>query len=420
MTGIRRLFNPVQEYAWGSTTAIPELLGQSVPADRPQAELWMGAHPRGPSLVEIDGRRVSLAELIAREPEAVLGAEAVARFGPELPFLFKVLAAARPLSIQAHPDREQARAGFDRENQERIPLDAFRRSYRDANHKPEILCALTPFWALKGFRPAAEIFALGEELGLDSLRDELALLQAPTGDGGLKAFFGALMRLPARRRELACAQAAAPGDIGAGRHLSSQRQAMLNWIGRLQRFYPGDIGSLAPLFLNLVRLEPGEAIFLPAGELHAYLEGTGVELMANSDNVLRGGLTPKHVDVPELLRILRFVPASTTRQEIRPAGPGETVFVSPAREFRLSRLTLSGRSGDIKGRPRSVEILLCTRGEALIRENGSGREMLVRRGGSLLVPAGLPGYAMRGEADLYKASVPAGKTAPGGGSTVKY
>jgi len=407
MIGIRRLINPVQEYAWGSTTAIPGLLGLANPDGRPQAELWMGAHPRGPSLVDMEGRRISLAELIAYDPEAVLGSETVARFGAGLPFLFKVLAAAKPLSIQAHPDKEQARAGFARENREKIPLDAFQRSYRDAFHKPEILCALTGFWALKGFRPAAEILDLCAGLGPVGLDSELELLRA-SGEAGLKAFFGALMSLPAGRRERACAEAAARCKELSLRTAPAAR-AEWAWIARLHDLYPGDSGSLAPLYLNLVHLAPGEALFLPAGELHAYLEGTGIELMANSDNVLRGGLTPKHVDVPELLRILRFEPASAVLQESRPGGSGETVYRSPAREFRLSRLTLppGGGAGYEANGPRSVEILLCTRGEAFIRVRGGAVDgLLIRQGESVLIAADLPGYTIRGEADLYKAAVP--------------
>jgi mannose-6-phosphate isomerase len=404
--GICRLINPIQEYAWGSTTAIPELLGRSGAADRPQAELWMGAHRRAPSQVEIRGRRHSLAELIARDPEALLGPATVARFGHELPFLFKVLAAASPLSIQAHPDREQARSGFARENEEGIPLDAFHRSYRDANHKPEILCALTPFWALKGFRPAAEILSLGSQLALESLNAELALLRPAADGGGLKAFFSSLMRLSHPRREQVCTEAADRAEAAARIGVSPESRPVWTWIGRLHRLYPGDIGILAPLFLNLIRLEPGDAIFLPAGQLHAYLEGTGIELMANSDNVLRGGLTAKHMDVPELLDILRFEPAPTGFQESRPGEPGEMVYVSPAREFRLSCLSVSGGAGYTSAASRSVEILLCTRGEAVIRESGSEQELPVRRGESLLVPASLPGYTIRGEATFYKAAVP--------------
>ncbi len=406
MIGICRLINPIQEYAWGSTTAIPELLGRSGAADRPQAELWMGAHPRAPSQVEIRGRRHSLAELIAREPEALLGSGTVARFGAELPFLFKVLAAASPLSIQAHPDREQARSGFARENSRRIPLNAFQRNYRDANHKPEILCALTSFWALKGFRPAAEILSLGSQLGLESLDAELAPLRSPADGGGLKTFFSSLMRLSPPRRQQVCTEAAARAETAVRTGISPEFQPVWTWIYRLHRLYPGDIGILAPLFLNLICLEPGDAIFLPAAQLHAYLEGTGIELMANSDNVLRGGLTAKHMDVPELLDILRFEPAPVGFQESRPGEPGETVYVSPAREFRLSRLSVSGGAGYTVESPRSVEILLCTRGEAVIRETRRDGELRVKRGESLLVPARVPGYAVRGEATFYKAAVP--------------
>jgi mannose-6-phosphate isomerase len=383
---ISRLENTVQRYAWGSPDAIPALLGRDNPGGEPWAELWMGDHPRGPSRLEDGG---PLSEAIARDPEGVLGPKVAARYGARLPFLFKVLAAARPLSIQCHPDEAQARAGFDREEAAGVPVDAFERNYRDPNHKPELICALTPFRALKGFRPIPELLSAFKRWGCEALAEERAALRARQDGEGLRAFFSALMQLPDDRRREAVAQvvAAAGGPAGA----RDPERARL--IGELSEAYPGDIGVLAPLYLNLLTLSPGEALYLPAGELHAYLGGLALEIMANSDNVLRGGLTPKHVDVPELLKTLRFAAGRPEVLTAHPAGQGVRTWLTPASEFSLSRIVVQSdwQSGALK----RVEILLGLEGRVSI-EGRDQPPLALPRGASVVVPASAGGYTLRG------------------------
>ncbi|MCU0597528.1 MAG: mannose-6-phosphate isomerase, class I [Desulfobacterota bacterium] len=288
MNRIALLRNPVQHYAWGSKTFIPELLGEAAPSAGPVAEVWMGAHPKGVSQVLWDGAWISLADLIQRDPENILGKKAARRFSNRLPFLFKILSAAIPLSIQAHPDRAQARQGFARENRLRIPPDDPARNYRDDNHKPEILCALTSFDGLKGFRKAEDILALFERVHVPALEKPLARLQSPSQD--VAGFFSAFLALTAENRKSAISEL-----MTHARSRDSSDPAF-SWVLRLHQHFPDDIGVFAPLLLNLIHLEPGEAIYVGSGELHSYLQGAGVELMANSDNVIRAGLTPKHAD----------------------------------------------------------------------------------------------------------------------------
>ena len=328
-----RLACPVQHYAWGSTTAIPDLLG--VPADgRPWAELWIGAHPSAPAILP-DGRTLDAA--IALDPNGWLGAAVVHRFGPRLPFLLKVLAAGEPLSLQAHPSQEQARAGFARENAAGIALDSPTRVYHDPHHKPELLCALTPFDALCGFRPLAATIDLIASLPAAQLLQPFAdvLQRANEPADALREVVGHLLTMPAGDQRLLTEQTAAACATYDGSFALAT-----SWMVRLAQRYPGDIGSVVSLLLNVVRLEPGQAIGLTSGNLHSYLSGTGVELMANSDNVLRGGLTPKHIDVPELLRILDCTPLD--EPVLRPtSSPGSTRYAIDAPEFRLDRHELS-------------------------------------------------------------------------------
>jgi mannose-6-phosphate isomerase len=392
MNRIRRLLNPVQEYAWGSRSAIAKLLGQPVPSPRPQAELWMGAHPRAPSHVLLDGGEVRLDEWIQKDPVTVLGPRTAVGFDRQLPFLLKVLAAGLPLSIQAHPDREQAREGFAREEEAGIPRDAPERNYRDDNHKPELICALTRFWALNGFRATDEIARLVERLDVVDLEaivsDDLA--------GTLSTLLG---MQPAMRRTLV-------GQVvDSARRLATEDPAY-DWIGRLQMEYPDDAGVLGPLLLNLVRLEPGQAMALPARRLHAYLDGTGIEIMANSDNVLRGGLTVKHVDVPELLTVLEFEPSDPGVMAAEPVSRTESLYPGQAREFALSSIHVSGRDVFSSPEEREVEILLCTEGSGRLDEMRTGYWLEVSRGDSFLVPAAAGPYSIQGRATLFRARVP--------------
>jgi mannose-6-phosphate isomerase len=391
------LKNVIQEYAWGSHTAIADLLGTASPSDMPQAELWMGAHPKAPSVVKYEGKEISLAELIRRHPEDILGKAAAEKFGSQLPYLFKVLAAAKPLSVQAHPDKNQAVAGFERENEMNIPLNAPNRNYRDAHHKPECICALTPFWALNGFRNIPEILSLTEKICPKQLEKETAELLKHPGSSGLKDFFFGLMTMDPEQQQQIIANAL----VNAQKY--TEDDPVCKWITALHDAYPSDIGVLSPIFLNLICLEPGEAMFLPAGELHSYLDGLGIELMANSDNVLRGGLTPKHIDVPELLKVLNFEERDIAVLLPEAISDYEKVYPGSAEEFVLSVIHLEPGM-DAVFHPKSVEILLCIQGQGKIIHQNQAIE--IRKGASAIVPASAGDYCIEGELVIYKASVP--------------
>lgn len=412
-----RLDNSVRPYAWGSTTALPELLGVP-PTGEPQAELWMGAHPGAPSLVDRGSGPVALSEVIAADPEGELGAATTAAFGPRLPFLLKLLAADSPLSLQVHPDLPQATAGFAAEEAAGVPLDAPHRNYKDANHKPELLCALTPFEGLCGFRPAPEAAGLLSGLDVDGLKPYADILRASPESDALREVLTALLSadrtaLAATVAETAAAaerlsggngvEGAEPGEAGAPGEPGAAARAAYAVSASLARHYPGDPGVIAALLLNHVRLHPGEALYLGAGVPHAYLAGLGVELMANSDNVLRCGLTPKHVDVPELLRIVRF--EGTAPEILRPeADGGEEVYATPVDEFRLSRLVLApgGQSRELDGR--TPQILLCTAGSATLRDEADGSELTLERGRSAYLRAGTR-PRVSGDGTLFRATV---------------
>lgn len=398
---IYRLENVVQNYAWGSTTAISQITRRPTPSEKPQAELWMGTHPKGPSRVQIDDHTMALQELIEQQPVDILGPHTAKHYNNALPFLFKILAAARPLSIQAHPDMAQAREGYARENRTGKPVDAPDRNYRDGNHKPEIIVALTPFWGLNGFRIPETAAALLDPICPTSLKDALKALRFD-GKKGLRTFFNAMMTLGDKEKTAAC------DEIVRKAAATGTKTPVLEWVLTLADAYPGDLGILSPALLNLVCLDPGQAMYLPAGQLHAYLDGVGIELMANSDNVLRGGLTPKHVDVSELLRIVRFQSTAVKTIGPEPARDCEAVYHSPAAEFCLSVIRTCAVTAYRAPAIRSVEILLCTEGKGRMAETGCGETLDVSSGNSFLVPAAVKGYTIRGDLTLYKASVPLG------------
>jgi mannose-6-phosphate isomerase len=327
-----------RHYEWGSPTAIPGLMGRP-PDGRPVAELWFGDHPGAPSAVPAAG--TTLDRLVAADPETMLGTAVTRRFGTRLPFLLKILAADKALSIQVHPTRVQARAGFDAEDAAAIPRDAAHRNYRDANHKPELLCALTPFDALCGFRPRTETLAVLATLGLP----ELAFVEAALhGPDPLRDAFTAVLTHPDPDAAVRAVTARVAGET-EGPLLATRLVA---------EDCDGDVGVLLTLLLNYVHLAPGEGIYLDAGNIHAYLRGTAVEIMANSDNVLRCGLTPKHIDVPELLRIADFAELAEPRW---PAVDGR--FDVPVPDFRLTRLAVDAATTLHDGGP---QIVLCTAG----------------------------------------------------------
>jgi mannose-6-phosphate isomerase len=351
MRHVIKLINQIKTYAWGSSLWIPQLTGRQNSSGEPWAELWMGVHPQGPSVLDIPGEQPLLSDFIGKYPELCLGETTGREFGG-LPFLFKILAAAKPLSVQAHPDPVQAREGFERENAAGLAPEDPARNYKDPNHKPEILCALSPFRAMCGFREPETVLALLETFFQASLMQPGTPLNAgfvrlrealETGDGGaLRIFLTALFDLPGEfRRELSAYTLEQEPVLEKTdpRHTDIWQTAAY-----FARLYPGDPAVISPLYLNLISLAPGEAIYLPAGILHAYIEGLGVELMANSDNVLRGGLTSKHVDPEELAGILEFRPFAPA--VLRPPKPIPSAFTYPVncREFSLSVIRGKGET----------------------------------------------------------------------------
>jgi len=385
-------------YAWGSRTAIATLQGRHVPSPTPEAELWMGAHPLAPSRLTRDGAHTDLAAVIAANGRRELGERVRSSFGARLPFLLKVLAAEEPLSLQAHPTEAQARAGFEDEERRAVPLTAPHRNYKDPHHKPELLSALTPFEALCGFRQAGETLALFEELGVRHRHGFLAPLHTSPDTTGLAESFRTLMTLP-------------PGEaldltarvVNACRAGTGAFEAECRWAVRLSEKYPGDRGVVSALMLNLVRLEPGEAIYLGAGNLHAYLHGVGIEIMASSDNVLRGGLTPKHVDVAELLEVLDFRDGPIGIVRPREVDAREVVWDTPAPEFRLSRIDLQHEA--VRRDVHAPEILLCTVGEVNLASFVDGSRLVLRPGASAFIPADAGGYHLEGRGTTFRASI---------------
>jgi mannose-6-phosphate isomerase len=379
-----RLDNTIRPYAWGSPTAIPHLLGTE-PTGEPQAEMWMGAHPGAPSRTD----RGTLVEVIDADPEKELGPAAVAKFGPRLPFLLKILAAGAPLSLQVHPDLEQAKEGYADEERRGIPVDAPHRNYKDANHKPELICALTEFDGLCGFRDPLAAAGLLDDLGVDSLKPYVDLLHAHPEDAALREVLTAILTADPEEMSRTVAEAAAACTRLGGIYAP---------YADIAHHYPGDPGVIAAMLLNHVRLQPGEALYLGAGVPHAYLNGLGVEIMANSDNVLRCGLTPKHVDVPELLRIVRFRPSDPGVLRPEASPDGEELYETPIDEFRLSRYVLpeAGSAHDLTRA--TPQILLCTAGSVRAGEHD------LTPGRSVFVPAGEKAE-VSGTGTLFRATV---------------
>ena len=405
-----RLRNPIQRYDWGSLVLLPAMLGVE-PDGTTQAELWMGAHPSAPSAVQHHGEWIGLDAVIAAEAEAMVGPAVRARFGDTLPFLFKVLAAAEPLSLQLHPDLAAARAGFAREEAAGLARHDGARRYPDANHKPELLVALEPFDVLSGFRTPRDIAALLVAFGLASPWVELAA----GGDAG--RLCAALWALPGHEQEV-LADRVLQAATTAGSAAITGFADEADFVRRAGARHPRDVGLVVGLCLNRLRLQPGQAAFAGAGRLHSYLHGFGLEIMANSDNVVRGGLTSKAVDVTELLALLVTTPDAPVpiSPSPAPAGPGsehastEAWFPVSVEEFALSRFDLRGDVRPVASP--GPEILCCVDGVVDVVVQGGlragptgGASETLTRGQSVFVPAAQHGYQLRGAGTVYRASV---------------
>ncbi|WP_328946331.1 mannose-6-phosphate isomerase, class I [Streptomyces sp. NBC_00250] len=378
------LDNTVRPYPWGSTTAIADLVG-AAPTGEPQAEIWMGSHPGAPSLTA----RGPLNEVIDADPVRELGAAAVGTFGPRLPFLLKVLAAGAPLSLQVHPDLARAQAGFAAEEAAAVPIDAPHRNYKDANHKPELICALTPFTGLCGFRTSVEAANTIGALGVDSLKPYVDVLRTHPEDAALREVMTALLTADREQMAHTVAEAAAAAARLGGPHAQ---------YAALAHHYPSDPGVIAAMLLNQVQLQPGDALFLGAGVPHAYLDGLGVEIMANSDNVLRCGLTPKHVDVPELLKVVHFESNEPAVLRPRSLASGEEIYDTPVDEFRLSRFVRSENDAPTDLTAPTPQILLAVAG----RPKAGG--VALSPGKSVFVPAGETNH-LSGTGTVFRATV---------------
>jgi mannose-6-phosphate isomerase len=392
--------NRIRPYAWGSRTAIAELTGGPTPSAHPQAEMWMGAHPGDPSvLLGLPGER-SLAEAVAADPDAMLGPAVAAAFGGRFPFLLKVLAAAEPVSLQAHPSAAQARAGYDAEEAAGIPATDQNRNYRDPHGKPEMICALTEIRALCGFAEPERTVEVIAGLGVPQFDHYLALLSGQPDAEGTRALFSSLITVPGSvlgpLSDAVVAACVAKLREGTGPYLAEYRTVL-----ELGERYPGDAGVLASLLLNRVTLHPGQALYLPSGNLHAYLSGVGVEIMANSDNVLRGGLTPKHVDVPELMRVLDFTPGPIPVLVGEATPTGELVYPAPAVEFRLSRIEVGHAVREITHD--GPQVILVTAGE--VRLTSTGRESLrAAKGQSVWIAAEDRTVRITGAGTIFRAT----------------
>ncbi|CAM3872409.1 mannose-6-phosphate isomerase [Xenorhabdus thuongxuanensis] len=370
-----KMTNKVQHYDWGSKTALTDIYGIENPDNQPMAELWMGAHPKCSSLVTDPqtGETIALNSLIDKEPEKYLGEKVTQQF-QRLPFLFKVLCAAQPLSIQVHPDKTSAEIGFAKENAQGIPLDSAQRNYKDDNHKPELVYALTPFKAMNAFRPLSEIAQLLDYVSA-AHPDIQTFLQQPT-EQNLSLLFSQLLNMQGEQKHLAMAVLKSALNCHQGEPWDT--------IKRMTSFYPDDNGLFAPLLLNIVELEPGQAMFLYARTPHAYLDGVALEVMANSDNVLRAGLTSKHIDVSELMANLDFIPKAADTLLTMPRQEKDALnYPVPVNDFCFSVYSVSEQPISLENH--SASVLFCVEGQAVI--NTDKQQLRLLSGESIFLPA---------------------------------
>lgn len=373
--------NPIQGYDWGSHDSLTTLFGIPNPQGKPQAELWMGAHPNGCSEVTLAGSVQKLSSVIDRAPAAALGEATFACFG-SLPFLFKVLCAEKALSIQVHPSKAQAEAGFAKEEAAGIDIKASNRNYKDPNHKPELVFALTPYQAMNGFRAIPAILALFERVNLAAIADLTAALAASQNEAGLQHFFHQLLVL-----EGTCKEETLEGLLTyAAAHQDEETFAL---ITSLAAQYPGDVGLFSPLLLNVVTLEPGQAMFLDACTPHAYVRGTGLEIMANSDNVLRAGLTPKYIDVAELLDCTRCQAKPDDQILLSPRCDGAVQhFDVPVPDFTFSVYP----AGEHQLTTASAEILFAIDDTVTLKQGE--QSLRLEKGQSAFIPAATGSYQL--------------------------
>lgn len=386
-----KLINTVQHYPWGSVSAIPDILNIKNSEQKPYAELWLGDHNRAISKVIVDEKVIPLDKLIKKNPELILGKGKL-----KLLFLLKILAAAKPLSIQLHPTKIEAEEGFKKENIKNIPIDAPYRNYKDNNHKPEIICAISPFTALKGFRSKKDIYDNFSRINSNIIKNDLKIFNKNQTEAGLKVFFSSILNLSDENRDILIKEAKIT--------VSNSDTLYNSWLLKFIEEYGNDIGVFASLFLNIVILEPGEALFIKAGELHAYLSGTGIELMASSDNVLRGGLTKKHIDKEELLLLTNFSESETEKVKIKKKSNGEEIYITEVDDFQLSRIVLRKSGTFNSDTEKKAKIIICLEGEFILSNPENNKLLQITKGESVLIPAINDRFNLKGQGIIFKAT----------------
>ena len=396
---MRRLEPARQQYAWGSTSAIPELLGVADDG-APWAEAWSGSHPAGPARVTGGD---ALSELIDAEPERLLGEDIIWRFGRRLPFLLKLIAPERPLSLQVHPSQAQAAEGYALEEEAGIALDHPARNYKDTNHKPEMVLALTRFQAVAGFRAprrAVEVLA-----GLDSIlarRMRRTLRLNPTRYG-IRQVFSDVVSAATRPSPEEIDELVAEISVRFEAGMSPSLRVDSNVL-KMAGTFAGDPGIAAALLLNPVTLQPGEALFVPAGSVHAYISGLGVEVMASSDNVLRAGLTPKHIDVPEMLACVDYVAAPPVRPAPEYLSRATRAYYAPVDDFELMVTTVVAADGRLPVPGRGPRILLAVEGAMTLVTQADSQTLA--QGEAVFIGADERSLSVEGEGTLIQADVP--------------
>ncbi|RKF20073.1 mannose-6-phosphate isomerase, class I [Alginatibacterium sediminis] len=385
--------NPIQDFAWGSYDSMQNLFGFKNPEHKPQAELWMGAHPNGCSGIVVKGIPTKLSDFIHTKPQSILGKRTADNFG-ELPYLFKVLAARTALSIQVHPSKQQAIDGFAKENQAGIALNASNRNYRDDNHKPELVYALTHYQAMNGFKQAHQIIDVFTSLDSKVTNGLLAAYVANQTEAGLQQFFVAMLALEGQQKQLALSDLLTYAQSRADNEV-------FELVSKLAQSYPNDIGAFSPLFLNVLTLKPGEAMYLDACTPHAYVEGTGLEIMANSDNVLRAGLTPKHIDINELSDCTRFaaIKDSDLLSTALVSEEGD-LYPVPVPDFKFSVANLSECSVNVQSD--CAQIVFCIDSECQL-STVDDQTLTLQAGQSAFIPAYVRKFAMTGKGRIARA-----------------
>ncbi len=394
---VHKLQGTVQHYSWGGTTFLPKLLSIENPNHKPFAEYWLGIHAGGPSSIEVNQQAVLLSDAIATDPKAALSEPVYSHFGG-LPYLFKVLDVKDMLSIQVHPTKEYAKVAFEKEEAAGIALNAPNRNYKDTNHKPEIMLAMSEFWLLHGFKSEAKILETLENIA------EFQVLVPLYKSEGLKGLYQFLM-------EMEQAQVDSLLSPVVKRALRNKQEGKVDrnapdwWVAKLYEnaagILPIDKGVFSIYLFNIVCVMPGQGIFQDAGVPHAYLEGQNVELMANSDNVLRGGLTPKHIDVEELIHNIKFESIDPVIIEGTKPCMGESVYPAPVQDFGIASITLDG-SNSYCYEAESMDMFLVVEGGCVVNN-----QMTIKTGEAFVVfPGNKLNIHASGKTLIYRAFVP--------------